>query len=248
MMAIISVLQAAGAPVAASTRQGARARDVLDVLLRAETAPLLRPRRPTAAGLGRRGMHVGVTDPGARANAAMDRYASGDDAAFRELYDALSPRLYGFVLRLCCDPSRAEDLVQQTFLQMHDARFRFISGSDVAPWAMAIARRLFIDTVRQSRRHATSPVDGQSLDETNPSLDPSAEELLSAHETAAVLDARIEKLPEAHRDAFLLLRVEGLSLAQAASVLGVTVAAVKVRAHRAYTRLRQAAGRAEKSR
>ena len=201
-----------------------------------------------AAGLAARGIHVTVTDPGARANAAMDRYASGDDAAFRELYDALAPRLYGFILRLCADPTRAEDLLQQTFLQMHDARFRFIGGSDVAPWAMAIARRLFIDTVRQSRRHATVPVDGLSLDEVHPSLDPTAEELLSAHETAVALDARIAKLPEAHRDAFLLLKVEGLSLSQAASVLGVTVAAVKVRAHRAYTRLRQAAARAEKSR
>lgn len=49
-----------------------------------------------------------------RASAAMDRYASGDDAAFADLYDALAPRLYGFLLRLTGERGAAADLLQQT--------------------------------------------------------------------------------------------------------------------------------------
>src|SRR5688572_22381680 len=63
------------------------------------------------------------------ADAAMERYANGDEAAFGELYDALVPRLYAFVLRKMRDPVRAEDLVQQTMLQVHCARGRFVPGS-----------------------------------------------------------------------------------------------------------------------
>ena len=56
------------------------------------------------------------------ASAAMDRYARGEDAAFGELYDLLAPKLLGFLYRQTRDRARAEDLVQQTFLQMHCAR------------------------------------------------------------------------------------------------------------------------------
>src|SRR5262249_20161831 len=89
------------------------------------------------------------------ANSAMDRYAQGDEASFSELYDALAPRLYGYLLRQTRNDTRAEDLLQQTFLQIHCARGRFIPGADVVPWAFAIARRLLIDGVRRSGREVS---------------------------------------------------------------------------------------------
>jgi RNA polymerase sigma-70 factor (ECF subfamily) len=170
----------------------------------------------------------------------MNRYAAGDDAAFAELYEALSPRLYGFLLRLSGDAATAEDLLQQTFLQMHVARSRFALGADVTPWAMAIARRLFIDVVRRNKSRATDPVDTAVLDETNVSNGPTAEEWLVARETEAVIESRLATLPSNQRDAFQLVKQEGLSIAEAASVLGITVTAVKLRAHRAYISLRAA--------
>src|SRR5690242_16586481 len=51
-------------------------------------------------------------------DAAMDRYARGDDAAFGEVYDRLAPRLFGFLLKYTRDHARVEDVVQQTMLQM----------------------------------------------------------------------------------------------------------------------------------
>ncbi len=85
------------------------------------------------------------------ASAAMDRYACGEDAAFSSVYDLLAPRLSAFLLRRTGDRARAEDLVQQTFLQMHCARRHFAPGTAVAPWAFAIARRLLIDGARRER-------------------------------------------------------------------------------------------------
>lgn len=186
-------------------------------------------------------------DSKAEATAAMDRYAAGDEAAFAELYQALSPRLYGFLVRLSGDTATAEDLLQQTFLQMHVARSRFVRGADVTPWAMAIARRLFIDVVRRNKSRATDLVDSTVLDETNASGIPTAEDWLVAHETEAVIESRLAALSPNQRDAFQLVKQEGLSIAEAASVLGISATAVKLRAHRAYAQLRAALDPARRS-
>src|SRR5215470_6996903 len=94
----------------------------------------------------------GVANPGVdAADAAMERYSKGDDAAFAQVYDALAPRLLGFLRKSTRDEFAAEDLMQQTLLQIHRARGSFISGARVMPWAFAIARRLIIDTARRHR-------------------------------------------------------------------------------------------------
>lgn len=186
----------------------------------------------------------GATDePGdegrARARAAMARYGAGDDAAFGDVYDDLSPRLYRYLLRLTRDQARAEDLLQQTFLQLHDARGRFLPGADVLPWSYAIARRLFIDgTRRQKRDHLHDEYDEGRSAEQNAA--PSGQALAEAREIAEALRAKLEELPPLQREAFRLIREEGLSVADAAAILGVTPAAVKLRTHRAYEGLREA--------
>ena len=177
-------------------------------------------------------------DARAQASAAMDRYAGGEDAAFSELYETLAPQLLGFLFRLSRDRSTAEDLLQQTFLQMHDARGRFARGADVTPWAMAIGRRLFIDMVRRTKSRATDLVDNQELDKAN--ADPAAnpEDWVVARETEATIDAGLATLAPSQREAFRLVKEEGLSIAEAAAILGTTSAAVKLRAHRAYAHLK----------
>lgn len=176
-------------------------------------------------------------------NVAMDRYAEGDEAAFGALYDGLAPRLFGYLLRQTRDHARAEDLVQQTMLQIHRARGRFIKGSDVVPWAFAIARRLMIDGMRRGKREvlANDPDDAET-DMVSP--DAPADQLFEAAELATLLLKELAKLPESQRVAFDLVKREGLSMAEAAQVLGTTVSAVKLRTHRAYEALRSALGSA----
>lgn len=175
-------------------------------------------------------------------SAAMDRYAEGDDPSFGEVYDRLAPRLYGFFVRNTGDPSRAEDLTQQTLLQMHAARLSFVRGSDAVPWAFAIARRLLID----SRRKTCKEVLFETAEDDAAALDHKAERfampeaLAISRQDAERASTELERMPESHRTAYLLVRQDGLSVAEAAAVVGTTPTALKLRAHRAYEALRGA--------
>jgi RNA polymerase sigma-70 factor (ECF subfamily) len=170
------------------------------------------------------------------ANSAMERYARGDDAAFAALYDALAPRLHRYLARQVRDDARADDLLQQTLLHVHRARGRFLPGADVFPWAFAIARRLLIDHVRRGK-HEVLLADDERADPVDAY---GADELLHSKRLAEAVERELERMPGQHREAFELVKQEGLSLKDAAAVLGTTVTAVKLRAHRAYVGLRAA--------
>lgn len=172
-------------------------------------------------------------EPSRALGLAMDRYADGDDASFSEIYDLLAPRLYGFLLRQTRDPSRAEDILQQSFLQIHAARGRFIRNAEVLPWAFAIARRLVIDGVRRNRREVSLPDDSTDDDAQEPSVEPRADDIMQAKQLSSRIEGVLVALPENQRAAFELVKLEGLSYREAADVLGATVSAVKVRVHRA---------------
>jgi RNA polymerase sigma-70 factor (ECF subfamily) len=172
------------------------------------------------------------------ADRAMDRYARGEDEAFGELYDEIAPRLLAYLKWTTRNAAQAEDLLQQTFLQMHRARGSFISGAAVLPWAFAIARRLVIDASRRAQHERAFA----SESVTAPSTSDGALETVQAKEVADRLVREMARLPEAHRVAFELVRREGLSVREAAEVLGTTVMAVKLRVHRAYVALRAVLG------
>ena len=181
--------------------------------------------------LSQRGTQPAVAAPDG-AGAAMERYAAGDDAAFGELYDLLTPRLLGYLSRRTHNVDAAEDLLQQTFLHLHRARSSFIPGSDVWPWVLAIARRLVIDRARAAQR------EGKLASEANlEGAGVAADEILEAKQLALRFEDELARLPESQRVAFSLVKRRGLSLAAAAGVLAITVGAVKVRVHRAHTAL-----------
>jgi RNA polymerase sigma-70 factor (ECF subfamily) len=176
-------------------------------------------------------------------DAAMDRYADGDAAAFAEVYDLLAPRLAAFFHRRTPDAAAAEDLTQQTLLNMHRARQSFVRGSGVTPWAFAIARRLLIDAHRRRRNEVLlEPGAAEAQEDQRPAPDGVPDEVVSSHQMAARARAELARLPEPQRAAYQLVREEGLSLAEAAEVLGTTQAAVKQRMFRVSEALRAALG------
>jgi RNA polymerase sigma-70 factor (ECF subfamily) len=172
---------------------------------------------------------------------AMNRHADGDPAAFGEVYDLLGKRLFAFFLRRTRDRAQAEDLVQQTLLQMHCARQSYVRGSDVVPWAFAIGRRLLIDQYRRRKKEVLfdGAEDAQGGADERVSRDAIPEEVASTRQIAQQLEASLDALPEAQRTAYLLVREEGLSVAEAAEVMGITATALKLRAHRVYEHLRR---------
>lgn len=176
-----------------------------------------------------------------RADGAMERYACGEEAAFADLYDELAPRLHRFALRWTRSRSAADDAVQQTLLQIHAARHRFVRGGAVIPWAYAIARRLLIDLGRRRAREELRARDVHDPEASTPA--PSPEEALHRKREEAEARRDLASLPMSWRDAFELVKLEELSVAETAEVLGITRAMVKIRAHRATTALREAAAR-----
>jgi RNA polymerase sigma-70 factor (ECF subfamily) len=123
-------------------------------------------------------------------------------------------------------------------LQMHRARATFLEGAPVLPWALAIARRLAVDAHRRRRREVIGVETEEEV--AGPADDGEAHAV--AAETAKRLRSELDRLPEPQRVAFQLVKEEGLSMAEAAAVLGTTVMAVKLRAHRAYQALRAVLG------
>jgi RNA polymerase sigma-70 factor (ECF subfamily) len=178
----------------------------------------------------------------------MNRYAlGGDDAVFDELYRRGAPRVRGFLVRLCGDAALADDLTQEAFLRIHRARGGFAAGAPALPWMLAIARNAFLDQARraQVRQKTSSRIDaehGGSHPEAPPGT--RGDEVLAAREMLDVVRATLEAMPVPHREAFVLIRFEGLSVGEAAQVLGATEGAVKIRAFRAYEALRAELDRA----
>ena len=172
---------------------------------------------------------------------AMGRYAQGEARAFDLVYEAVAPRLEAYLRRHVREKSHVEDVIQQTFLHMHRARGSFIVGAEVLPWAFAIARRLMIDSAR--KRWREEPIDAH-VDEiaAEMTLVASGQQLLEAQEARARLSLAYARLSEPQRAAFDLVKSEGLSHAEAASILGTTVTGIKLRVHRAYLALRGAIG------
>ena len=192
--------------------------------------------------LSERALPAKTSAGNALSSAAMERYSRGDDSAFADVYDAVAPRLHGYLLRQTRDGSRADDLLQLTLLQMHRYRGSYVAGSPVLPWAFAIARHLMIDDLRRRRTDALSGA--RSIEEVDRPGSAVPEDEVASREVAALVEAVLARIPEAQRTAFELLKIEGLSLVDAAQVLGVSVNAVKLRAFRAYSAIRAALDRA----
>jgi RNA polymerase sigma-70 factor (ECF subfamily) len=175
-------------------------------------------------------------------DAVMDRYARGQDAALDELYRLAAPRVRAFLARLCADLVLADDLTQDAFLRIHSARGSFVSGAPAFPWMYAIARNSYRDHLRreQVRRDHRASTALLASEEPLELSRTTGDRAAIARQMLGVVQKALMTLPVRQREAFILLRFEGLSLAEAALVLGATQAAVKILVHRAYVVVRAA--------
>lgn len=183
----------------------------------------------------------------------MAQYQDGDASAFRELYALVAPRLLGYLTKMTRDKALADDLLQQTFLKVHRARGAYVRGADPVPWIYSIAHRTFIDEARKVKRAVVRVAD-EDVPEVSAGLDGATadrrdEPRVDPELARAALDALAE-LPAAQREAVVLTKLDGKSVAEAAEIAGTSVGAMKVRAHRGYEALRKLLGgkRAEPAR
>jgi RNA polymerase sigma-70 factor (ECF subfamily) len=134
----------------------------------------------------------------------------------------------------------AHDLVQQTFLQLHRARHDFQPDARLRPWLFTIALNLKREYFRRVKRRPESELvlDGHG--------DPKSEAHdVARYEAAKTLSRALQQLPEAQREVIELHWFGELSFNEIATLLGASLSAVKVRAHRGYAMLREALGKHE---
>ena len=157
------------------------------------------------------------------------RAQSGDEVAYRQCLGMLATRLRGYLKRrLSGLPDEVEDLVQETLLALHLQRGTYDPSVPVSAWTMAIARHKLVDLWRRRGRRDDlhDDVDEQML--------AAAPDDGGARRDLAVL---LTALPDAQRQAIVLTKLEGLSIAEAASRTGASEAAIKVQVHRGLKRL-----------
>lgn len=168
----------------------------------------------------------------------MEAYVAGDPGAFRRLFRMLAPSMHAFFARSIGDGAAADDLLQTTFLKLHAARASWRSGERLRPWAFTIAARVRVDWLRRNgRRTDEDELDGETLPDEAPGSNPGTAAL--EKERAERVRTALEKLPEPQRVVVHLHRFEGLGFAEIGKVLGITEVAARVRAFRAYDRLRE---------
>jgi RNA polymerase sigma factor (sigma-70 family) len=170
----------------------------------------------------------------------MARYAAGDDDAFEGLFALLAPRIRAFFLRSFSDTAVADDLMQTTFLKLHTARTSYRPGLPLKPWVFTIAASVRRDELRRRYRLpqqvGEAEIERSELDPTR--APPASPEGVDSPKADAVR-AAIMRLPESQRVVLHLHSYEELTFDQIAKALGTTPAAVRVRASRAYERLRE---------
>ncbi len=155
------------------------------------------------------------------------RGLAGDAAAYQGFLRDLSAHLRAFLRRrLSGMPDEVEDLVQETLLAVHNQRHTFDAAQPLTAWVHAIARYKLVDLFRRRARRelVTEPLDEER--ELLSSADADAAE--ARRDLAQLLDA----LPERQRMPIVYVKVQGLSVVEAARLTGMSASAVKVAVHR----------------
>jgi len=166
---------------------------------------------------------------------------AGDRAAYERLLREVMPFVRGVARRHCRNPADIEEALQETLLTVHRVRHTYDPRRPFCPWLAAIAARRTIDGLRRQRRLARhESAQPELADETfgAAAANEELEELRSQTEAQGQLRGLLSQLPTRQREALERLKLQELSLAQAAAVSGQSVGALKVNVHRAMKALR----------
>jgi RNA polymerase sigma-70 factor, ECF subfamily len=162
--------------------------------------------------------------------ALMSAYQAGSIQAFEDLYAALAPALLAYLTALTRDRSHAQDLLQETFLQLHKSRRAYRAGLPVRPWIFAIARHVWLmDRRSRSRR--------PQADHELPDL-PVPADVSGLADRERLRHAMTAVLPD-RREALLLHHLWGFSFAEIGQLLGIRADAAKLRSSRGMADLRR---------
>jgi RNA polymerase sigma-70 factor (ECF subfamily) len=165
----------------------------------------------------------------------MARAQDGDRPAYRTLLDDMTPYIRSLAARWFKQQNDVEDAVQDVLLTVHLLRHAYDPSRPFGPWLVAIAHRRIIDRLRRDTRLKAREITLSAEHETFMTPQTNLEAAIS--EEAALREA-IETLPPEQRQAIKMLKLNEMSLKEAAAASGRSIAALKVATHRAIKSLR----------
>lgn len=171
----------------------------------------------------------------------LQRVAAGDQGAFARLYDMLSSRVFGLILRVLVDRSQSEEVLQEVFLELWQSASKFVPNRGQGrSWVLTIAHRRAVDRVRSAQASADRDVRAgfRDLDVPHDDVAESVEMRMEAQRVAHALTV----LPEAQREAITLAYYGGYSQSEIAALVGAPLGTIKTRMRDGLARLRNEMG------
>jgi RNA polymerase sigma-70 factor (ECF subfamily) len=175
-------------------------------------------------------------------------FRQGTSEAFGALVRRYEGELYGYLRRYLSDRDLADDVFQNTFVQLYTKINQYEAGRPVRPWLYAIATNQAIDALRRQNRHQTIRLntedeqgDGElpRLMTLLESRGPGPIDLLQLEERKQLIRATVDKLPDFLKQVVILAYYQGLKYKDIAGILRIPVGTVKSRLHTALCRLHE---------
>jgi RNA polymerase sigma-70 factor (ECF subfamily) len=177
------------------------------------------------------------------------RFCKGQTEAFGVLVRRYERELFGYLRRYLGDATLAEDVFQNTFLQLYVKSNQYEPGRPVRPWLYTIATNQAIDALRRNGRHQAVSLDqgreelaegdAHSLLDLLESRGPSPVDAAEAAERRERIRASVDRLPDFLRQVLVLAYYQGLKYREIADILGIPVGTVKSRLHAALVKLQE---------
>jgi RNA polymerase sigma-70 factor (ECF subfamily) len=187
---------------------------------------------------------VDMPEDGSAGDLAADllvRVADGDQRAFSELYDLLSSRVFGLILRVLVNRSQSEEVLQEVFLEVWQSAARFAPNKGQGrTWVLTIAHRRAVDRVRASQSSADRDV-RVGMRDLGVAHDSVAEQVELSIEGGKVV-AALATLPEPQREALVLSYYGGYSQSEIAVLIGAPLGTIMSRMRDGLSSLRSEMG------
>ncbi|MEJ2048361.1 MAG: sigma-70 family RNA polymerase sigma factor [Calditrichota bacterium] len=177
-------------------------------------------------------------------NELVAQAKKGDQAAFTQLVEFFSERVYNLGLRILKNPDDAEDVLQETFLAVYEKIDSFDGRSNFFTWLYRIATNFAFMKLRKDKRTIYTDQD-MEVQFDNPEQvrihewqDIPLKDMLN-EEFRKRLDDAVDQLPEIYRSVFILRDLENMSIKETSKILDITESNVKIRLKRARLYLRE---------
>jgi RNA polymerase sigma-70 factor, ECF subfamily len=173
-------------------------------------------------------------------SAVVTAFLNGEERAFSELVERYQTRLLNFIYRTIGDRERAEDLVQEVFIRVYRHLHRFDRSKKFSTWAYTIASNLAKNELRNRARNPLvlfQTITKNWQDEEKPlqfeDVGNRPDDLFRKRDIREKVEEAVEKLPEHHRNVFVLRELEGKSYEEIAEITNTNLGTVKSRLNRA---------------